>query len=308
MARMRTVVVVPTYQEAGNITRFLSAVRAAAPDTDVLVVDDNSADGTGELAEQAAAELGPGQGAPPSGQAGARHRLPGRLPARPRRGLRRRRAHGRRLLARPGRDPGAAPPDRLRRRRRRSAPGTCPGGSTPNWPLHRRLLSRWGNRYTATVLRLPLTDVTSGFRAVRSDVLRAADTGHGARRGLRLPHGAGPPVRAQRRPGGGGPDRLPRPRAGRVEDVGADHRRVDDARDRRGRCKDLGRLRAAGGPASTRRRLGRSRRRGWRVGQPGEADEQRPSHWASRSAVSFVQWKPSGRRARLSSPPGRSCM
>src|SRR5690606_26922734 len=49
------------------------------------------------------------------------------------------------------------------------------GGSTPNWPLHRRLLSRYGNRYTAAVLGLPVHDVTSGFRAYRSDALRSID-------------------------------------------------------------------------------------------------------------------------------------
>src|SRR5690606_815446 len=43
-----------------------------------------------------------------------------------------------------------------------------PGGSTPNWPLHRRLLSRYGNRYTAAVLELPIHDVTSGYRAYRA--------------------------------------------------------------------------------------------------------------------------------------------
>src|SRR3954470_7471601 len=58
LARMRSLVVVPTYQEAGNVERFLEAVRAAAPDFDILVVDDNSPDDTGELAEKKAADLG----------------------------------------------------------------------------------------------------------------------------------------------------------------------------------------------------------------------------------------------------------
>jgi dolichol-phosphate mannosyltransferase len=47
------------------------------------------------------------------------------------------------------------------------------GGSINNWPLHRRLLSRWGNRYTAAMLRLPFTDCTSGFRAYRRSCLEA---------------------------------------------------------------------------------------------------------------------------------------
>jgi hypothetical protein len=48
-----------------------------------------------------------------------------------------------------------------------------PGGSTVDWPVHRRLLSRWGNRYTSFVLRLQIRDCTSGFRAYRADALRA---------------------------------------------------------------------------------------------------------------------------------------
>ncbi|HEY7626641.1 MAG TPA: polyprenol monophosphomannose synthase, partial [Ilumatobacteraceae bacterium] len=49
------------------------------------------------------------------------------------------------------------------------------GGATVDWPLRRRLLSRWGNRYTAAVLRLPVSDCTSGYRAYRRDALRAID-------------------------------------------------------------------------------------------------------------------------------------
>ncbi len=174
MPGMRNVVVVPTYQEAGNIARFLGAVRAAVPDADVLVIDDGSPDGTGELAEQAAAELGqikvlhrPGkQGLGTAYREGFRvagdegydvvvhmdadfSHDPAMIP---------------RLLA--GIEDGAGVVIGSRYVR---------GGSTPSWSLHRRLLSRWGNRYAATVLRLPLTDVTSGFRAVRADVLQAAD-------------------------------------------------------------------------------------------------------------------------------------
>ena len=42
-----------------------------------------------------------------------------------------------------------------------------PGGATVDWPLHRRLLSRWGNRYTSFVLGLQVRDCTSGYRAYR---------------------------------------------------------------------------------------------------------------------------------------------
>ena len=50
-----------------------------------------------------------------------------------------------------------------------------PGGDTVDWPLHRRLLSRWGNRYTSLVLGLQVRDCTSGYRAYRADALRAIE-------------------------------------------------------------------------------------------------------------------------------------
>ena len=50
-----------------------------------------------------------------------------------------------------------------------------PGGATVDWPLRRQLLSRWGNKYTAAVLRLPVSDCTSGFRAYRAAALKGID-------------------------------------------------------------------------------------------------------------------------------------
>jgi dolichol-phosphate mannosyltransferase len=49
-----------------------------------------------------------------------------------------------------------------------------PGGGVRNWSLFRRLLSRWGNTYTAFMLRLPIRDCTTGFRAYRADVVGRA--------------------------------------------------------------------------------------------------------------------------------------
>ena len=46
---MRALIVTPTYQESENIVEFLTRARAAAPEADILVVDDNSPDGTGDL-------------------------------------------------------------------------------------------------------------------------------------------------------------------------------------------------------------------------------------------------------------------
>jgi len=55
---VRTLVVTPTYEEVENIAEFLHRAREAVPDADILVVDDNSPDGTADLAEALAGELG----------------------------------------------------------------------------------------------------------------------------------------------------------------------------------------------------------------------------------------------------------
>jgi dolichol-phosphate mannosyltransferase len=49
------------------------------------------------------------------------------------------------------------------------------GGSTPNWPTHRKLLSKWGNAYATWLLGLHMHDATAGFRAYRADVLETID-------------------------------------------------------------------------------------------------------------------------------------
>jgi dolichol-phosphate mannosyltransferase len=52
-----------------------------------------------------------------------------------------------------------------------------PGGGVRNWSLFRRVLSRWGNTYTAFMLRLPIRDCTTGFRAYRADIVQRAHLG-----------------------------------------------------------------------------------------------------------------------------------
>ncbi|CAB4599824.1 MAG: glycosyltransferase [Actinobacteria bacterium] len=168
---VRCVVVVPTYNERENITTFLGAVRAAVPHADVLVVDDNSPDGTGALAEQAAAELG---------QVKVLHR-PGKQ------GLGSAYRNGFTVALDEGydvvvsmdvdfsHDPTVIPT--LVAEIEAGADAVIgsryvPGGATADWPVHRRLLSRWGNRYTGVVLGLGVRDATSGFRAYRASALR----------------------------------------------------------------------------------------------------------------------------------------
>jgi len=171
---MRALVVIPTYNEAGNISEVLRRVRTAAPDAEVLVVDDGSPDGTADLAEVVGREVGgvhvlrraAKAGLGDSYSAGFGWALdrdvpivvemdadlqhdPAVVPA---------------LLA--AIDDGA---DLVIGSR------YIEGGSIPDWRWHRRLLSRGGNRYAASVLSLGLRDATSGFRAYRRDLLRRID-------------------------------------------------------------------------------------------------------------------------------------
>lgn len=170
MKFVRCVVVVPTYNEKENIQAFLSAVRAAVPAASILVVDDNSPDGTGVLAEQSAAELG---------QIKVLHR-PGKqgLGSAYRNGFTVAIDEGYDVIvsmdADFSHDPAVIPV--LIAAIESGADAVIgsryvPGGATENWPIYRRLLSRWGNRYTGLVLGLRVNDCTSGFRAYRASAL-----------------------------------------------------------------------------------------------------------------------------------------
>jgi dolichol-phosphate mannosyltransferase len=168
---VRTLVVTPTYLEAENITEFLTRLRAAVPDADVLVVDDNSPDGTGDLAEQAAKELGQIDVLHQAGKTG--------LGVAYRAGFAVGMERGYEVLvqidADLSHDPAALPT--LLARLEEGADLVIgsryvPGGSVPHWPLHRRALSRFGNRYTSFALRTGVNDATAGYRAYRADILR----------------------------------------------------------------------------------------------------------------------------------------
>jgi dolichol-phosphate mannosyltransferase len=171
---VRAVVVVPTYNERENIDAFLRAVRAAVPAADVLVVDDNSPDGTGALADATAAELG---------QIEVLHR-PGKqgLGSAYRNGFTVALDRGYDVIVSMDVDFSHDPAviASMLQAVEQGADAVVgsryvPGGATADWPLHRRLLSRWGNRYTGAVLGLGVRDCTSGFRAYRAVALRAID-------------------------------------------------------------------------------------------------------------------------------------
>ena len=167
---MRCLVVLPTYQEADNITAVLQRVRAALPSSTVLVVDASSPDGTAELAEATAAQLG--------GIEVIRRPAKRGLGRAYRSGFEWGLARQFEVLVEMDADLSHDPAD---------VPRLCatveegadlvigsryvPGGSIPAWSWYRRALSRYGNRYTAAMLRLPITDATSGFRAYRASTL-----------------------------------------------------------------------------------------------------------------------------------------
>lgn len=179
-----TVVVVPTYDESLTLPGTLERLRRAVPDADVLVVDDGSPDGTGDLAERIAAEdpavhvmhRSGKQGLGSAYIAGFRWALergydvvcemdadgshrPEELPA---------------LLARLEGEPRV---DLVIGAR------WVPGGKVVNWPLHREILSRGANVYTRVMLGLGVGDATGGFRAFRAPMLGRLELGSVASHG-----------------------------------------------------------------------------------------------------------------------------
>ena len=165
---------VPTYDEAGNIVNVLRRVRAAVPAATVLVVDDNSPDGTADLAEVAAGELGQVEVLRRGGKGGLGRAYRAGFAW----GVERDYEVLVEMDADLSHDPAAVPSLLATVEAGADlAVGSryIAGGTIPEWVWHRRLLSRWGNRYAATVLRLPVADATSGFRAYRASILAKLD-------------------------------------------------------------------------------------------------------------------------------------
>jgi len=170
----RVLVCVPTYDEVMNLERSVARVRAAVPDADVLVVDDSSPDGTGELAEKLAAHdpavhvrhrqvkqglgaayldafawaMAQGYDVVVEMDADGSHRAQD-LPL---------------LLAAIDHGADVALGSRW-----------VSGGAVENWPRRRALLSRGGNAYARIALGIPVHDATGGFRAFRASALRQLD-------------------------------------------------------------------------------------------------------------------------------------
>ncbi|KQS97246.1 polyprenol monophosphomannose synthase [Cellulomonas sp. Leaf395] len=178
-ALSRVLVVVPTYNERENLPGALDRLRTHVPDADVLVVDDGSPDGTGELAEKISeSEVSETDTADGSRRVHVLHRA-GKL------GLGTAYVAGFDWALERGYDvvvemdaDGSHRAEDLPRLLAALADADLvlgsrwvPGGKVLNWPVSRLVLSRGANTYTRIMLGIPLRDATGGFRAYRAGLL-----------------------------------------------------------------------------------------------------------------------------------------
>jgi dolichol-phosphate mannosyltransferase len=171
---VRTLVILPTYEEAANVATVLERLRRAVPDATILVVDDSSPDGTADLAEAAGARLGNIEVLRRPGKDG--------LGSAYRAGFAWGLDLGFEVMveidADGSHDPGALPSllDAIESGADLVIGSRyVPGGSIPDWPRSRRFISVGGNRYASALLRLGVKDATAGFRAFRATMLGQLD-------------------------------------------------------------------------------------------------------------------------------------
>jgi len=169
----RVVVLIPTYNERENLPTILERVRRAVPEVDVCVLDDNSPDGTGELADELAEA---------DDQVHVLHRAG-------KEGLGAAYLHGFAWALEQGYDAlvemdadGSHRPEDLRRMLEAAQDADLvigsrwvPGGAVVNWPTHRKVLSVGGNIYTRLLLGMSVHDATAGYRVYRAEALRRLD-------------------------------------------------------------------------------------------------------------------------------------
>lgn len=170
---MKTVIIIPTYNEVENLPLLLKQIFFYAPETDVLIIDDHSPDGTGELAEEMRKQ---------HPQIAVLHR-PGKL------GLGTAYIAGFKYAIQHGYDAAFEMdadfshdprylPDFLQAIQHADlviGSRYILGGSTPNWSFTRRLISGSGNIFARFMLAIPVHDCTGGFRCYRRQVLQSID-------------------------------------------------------------------------------------------------------------------------------------
>jgi len=170
---MKTLIIIPTYNELDNLQPLLEAVFANAPASDVLVVDDNSPDGTGQLADTLAendtrvhvmhrtGKLGLGT----AYIAGFKYAIANSYDA------------AFEMDADFSHDPRYLPDFLKAIENADLVIGSryIRGGSTPNWSLLRRFISNGGNMYARLLLGMSTHDCTAGYRCYRRQVLETID-------------------------------------------------------------------------------------------------------------------------------------
>ncbi len=171
---MQSVVILPTYNEASNMESLVSCV-LSEKDFHILIIDDNSPDGTGQIADRLsldhpnrvevlhrAGKLGLGS----AYTVGFRHTL----------------TRGFHYIFQMDADFSHDPSDLTRLAAALDAGADVaigsryvPGGQTPGWPIWRRLLSRSGSLYARMVLGLDVHDLTGGFKGFRREAIESLD-------------------------------------------------------------------------------------------------------------------------------------
>ncbi|MFT0847149.1 polyprenol monophosphomannose synthase [Actinomycetaceae bacterium L2_0104] len=170
---MKALIAIPTYNEAESLPSIVARARAAVPEADILVVDDNSPDGTGKLADDLALEDSHIHVLHRAGKEG----LGRAYIAAFRWAMDRDYSHVVEMDA-----DGSHRPEQLPLLLERAAMSDYPdlvigsryvrGGAMEGWPKSREMLSRAGNLYIKAWLGIPVNDVTAGFRVYRIAMLQ----------------------------------------------------------------------------------------------------------------------------------------
>lgn len=172
---MKTLIIIPTYNELENLRPLIQEIYLYVPETDILIVDDNSPDGTGKLADELhnenphihvlhrAGKLGLGT----AYIAGFKYAVAQNYDA------------AFEMDADFSHDPKYLPNFLQAIEEADLVIGSryVPGGGTPNWSLMRRLISGGGNIFARFLLGIPVQDCTAGFRCYRRQVLQRIDLG-----------------------------------------------------------------------------------------------------------------------------------
>jgi len=172
-ARPRALVCLPTYDEKDNVVPITEGILSATPDVDVLIIDDNSPDGTGKLADGIAAREPRVKVLHRAGKEGlGKAYLAGFDWA-----LR----HGYELILEMDADFSHDPrylPGMLEAARGADlvlGSRNVPGGGTVNWGVGRKIISRGGSLYARTILGIAVRDLTGGFKCFHRKVLESID-------------------------------------------------------------------------------------------------------------------------------------